>query len=101
MPGLFSGEINNQDRSSLSWSPDKNNGQPAYWGVLLAGDRRGCVQNIVLGYVSAVCMHGFYDACAMMGTGLSTLVFLAFVVIMYIVILRLIRNESATDAPIE
>ncbi len=66
-----------------------------------AGDHRACVQNIVLGYVSAVCMHGFYDACAMMGTGLSTLVFLAFVVIMYIVILRLIRNESATDAPIE
>ena len=64
------------------------------------GNHAECKRNILMGYVSAVAMHGFYDACAMIGTGLSTLIFVVFVIVMYLVIIRLIRNESLTDEPI-
>ena len=52
------------------------------------------------GYLSAVVLHGFYDACAMIGTGLSTVAFLVFVALMFIGVFRLIRRESVTDSPV-
>lgn len=60
----------------------------------------GCRANLTLGYLAAVFLHGFYDACAMIGTGKAMLVFLIFVAVMYIVVFRLIRREAAADAPI-
>ena len=64
------------------------------------GQKQECRANMITGYVSAVAMHGFYDTCAMIGTGLSTLIFLAFVAVMYVVVIRMVKSESSTDAPV-
>lgn len=56
--------------------------------------------NLWAGYLSAVFLHGFYDSCAMSGTVLATTLFIAFVVVMYVVVFRLIRHESNTDRPV-
>ena len=58
------------------------------------------VFNLLMAYLSAVFLHGFYDACAMIGNTLSTIIFIVFVAIMYIVVIRLIKHESKTDARI-
>lgn len=50
-----------------------------------------------IGLVLAIFFHGFYDCCAMLGTGMATIVFLAFVAVMYVWVYRLLRRESATD----
>lgn len=64
------------------------------------GDRSGARREQWTGCLLAAFFHGFYDACAMMGTTRSTLAFLAFVVIMYLWVRRIVRRESATDAPV-
>lgn len=64
------------------------------------GDWRGQRRNQRAGYLTAVLFHGFYDACAMMGTSAATVVFVAFVVVMYLLVFRLLKRESATDAPV-
>lgn len=64
------------------------------------GDWRGARREQRTGYLLAVFFHGFYDACAMMGTARATGVFLVFVVLMYLLVFRLVRRESATDAPV-
>ncbi|MGE4354297.1 MAG: PrsW family intramembrane metalloprotease [Oscillospiraceae bacterium] len=64
------------------------------------GNKRGEILNLWAGYLIAVVLHGFYDACTMIGTVLSTLLFVAFVVGMYIVVIRLIKKESASDRPL-
>ncbi len=56
--------------------------------------------NLIAGYAAAVLLHGFYDACAMMQSGLSTLIFVLFVIIMYVLIYRLIRRESRENRPV-
>lgn len=58
------------------------------------------IRNILAGYLLAVLLHGFYDSCAMIGTGLATIVFIAFVVVMYIVIIRLIKKSSEENTPL-
>lgn len=63
------------------------------------GDPAGKTKNLIAGYASAVFLHGFYDACAMIGTVLSTLVFLIFVALMFFAVVRLLRRESRTDEP--
>ena len=64
------------------------------------GDTAGMKKNKLLAFVWAVVAHGFYDACLMVGTGLSTILFVAFVIFMYVFIFRLIKNEAATDEPV-
>ena len=64
------------------------------------GDVAGRRKNLWAAYLSAVVLHGFYDACALIGSVLSTLLFLAFVVVMYIVVIRMVKRQSATDAPV-
>ena len=53
--------------------------------------------SLIAAYLVAVFLHGFYDACAMMQTSLSSIIFYAFVIIMYILIIRLIKHESQSD----
>lgn len=65
-----------------------------------SGNKKGKTANLWAGYFAAVLLHGFYDSCAMIGNVLSTVLFVAFVVIMYIVVIRLIKKESASDRPI-
>lgn len=64
------------------------------------GDRFGCRLNLVLGYLAAVLLHGFYDTCCMTGTSHSTALFVVFVIAMYLAVFLLIRHESRTDAPV-
>ena len=51
-------------------------------------------------YLAAVFYHGFYDACAMLGTTLSMIVFFIFFGVTYFRAFRTVRTESRTDAPI-
>ena len=60
----------------------------------------GAALNLCAGYLIAVALHGFYDACAMSGTAFSTALFLAFVLLMFFAAWRTIKRESATDRPI-
>ncbi|WP_274941522.1 PrsW family intramembrane metalloprotease [Chordicoccus furentiruminis] len=64
------------------------------------GERGRSAVNLAAGYLLAVFLHGFYDSCAMIGTGLSTVVFVLFVAVMYIVVFQLLRHESRTDEPV-
>lgn len=64
------------------------------------GDDVGATRNIVLGYVLAVFLHGFYDACAMIGTSLSTVLFVIFVMIMFLGVYRSLKREAARDLPV-
>ena len=48
-------------------------------------------------YLWAVLLHGFYDACLMIGTGGTTVVFLIFVAITYTRMFRRLRREAAQD----
>ncbi|MEA4912017.1 MAG: PrsW family intramembrane metalloprotease [Oscillospiraceae bacterium] len=65
------------------------------------GNTAGKIANLFLGYLSAVLLHGFYDACAMLGTTLATVLFIAFVVIMYILVIRLVKREAQNDRPVD
>ena len=64
------------------------------------GNRFGCTVNMVLSYLFPVLLHGVYDSCCMTGTNQSTAVFVAFVIVMYLIVYLLIRRESRTDAPV-
>ncbi len=64
------------------------------------GDAAGAGRNMRLAFLSAVFLHGFYDACAMIGTGLASLLFYVFVAVMYVVVYRTIRRESREDRPV-
>ncbi len=66
----------------------------------LRGDAQGRKENLICAYLSSVLLHGFYDACVMMGTALSTVIFVVFVIVMYRWVIRLIRKESAGDMPV-
>ena len=48
------------------------------------------VMNLLASYLSAVFLHGFYDSCAMIGNTLSTVIFIAFVALMYVIVISLI-----------
>ena len=64
------------------------------------GDYDGAQKNLRIGYLSAVFLHGFYDACAMMGTTRASLLFVVFVALMFFWVYRQVKRESATDAPV-
>lgn len=65
-----------------------------------SGNHVGKVWNLLLGYLTSVLLHGFYDACAMSGTTQATLAFYVFVAVMYVVVYRLIRSASRKDRPV-
>lgn len=64
------------------------------------GDALGRKINLWVGYLLAVFLHGFYDSCAMIGSRLSTLLFVVFVIAMYVIVTRMIRREARTDHPV-
>jgi len=64
------------------------------------GNRFAKNANLIAGYLIAVLLHGFYDTCASSGNVLSTVLFIAFVIIMYIVVIRRVKTDSANDRPI-
>lgn len=56
-----------------------------------------CKVQLLLGYLAAVFLHGVYDSCCMVGTGESTAIFIAFVAVMYFIVIRTVQRESRTD----
>ena len=64
------------------------------------GDNHKASVNRWLSYIVAVLLHGFYDACAMKQTVLSTIVFFAFIVAVDIFMIRTIKKESREDHPL-
>ena len=64
------------------------------------GRKGACAANVILGYLIAVLLHGFYDSCAMIGSSLSMILFAAFIVVIYIIVFKVVRSESRTDRPI-
>ena len=54
-----------------------------------------------LAYVMAVLLHGFYDACLMIESTISSVLFVIFVIALYVWIFKRIGRESATDTPFE
>ena len=64
------------------------------------GDYGGSRRCLCKGYLFAVFLHGFYDACAMTGTANASMVFLLFVALMFAAAYRALKRESATDGPI-
>ena len=64
------------------------------------GDEAGARANLRRGYLLAVVLHGFYDACAMIESALSSVLFFGFVVVMYVVVIRRIKREADEDAPV-
>lgn len=62
------------------------------------GDYDGVRKNLRTGYLFAVFLHGFYDACAMIGTARATILFLAFAALMFFKVYRQLKRESLTDA---
>lgn len=53
--------------------------------------------NLQMAYVAAVVFHGFYDACAMIGTRAAMLIFMGFVVVMFLLVFWIVKNESYLD----
>lgn len=64
------------------------------------GDEAGRQRDLMAGYLAAVLLHGIYDSCAMIGSMLSMVLFVVFVLLMYRGVYRLLKRESATDAPV-
>ena len=56
--------------------------------------------HLLLAYLAPVFLHGVYDSCCMLGSNMSTVVFLLFVAAMYFIVIRMIKRESRTDRPI-
>lgn len=57
-------------------------------------------RNLTASYLSSVFLHAFYDASAMIETGLSTVIFLLFVIVMYFIVIRKIKKSSQMDRKI-
>jgi len=64
------------------------------------GDDGGVRRNLRTGYLAAVFFHGFYDTCAMIGTPLSTVLFVVFVAWMFWRVYRRVKHESISDTPV-
>lgn len=61
------------------------------------GDRRGARLNLWAAYLVAVALHSFYDSTAMINTATATSLFVTFVIMMYIIVIRKVKKESTHD----
>lgn len=64
------------------------------------GNHAAARSDLMMAYFSAVLLHGFYDACAMVGTAKASVLFIAFVVVVYWRMIRLLKREAAQDTPV-
>lgn len=55
---------------------------------------------LFLSYLIPVFLHGLYDACAMLHTTFTVIFFYAFVIIMYVIVIRRIKREAQRDSRI-
>ncbi|MBR2990198.1 MAG: PrsW family intramembrane metalloprotease [Solobacterium sp.] len=61
------------------------------------GNHGAKITRMILAYLSAVAVHTMYDALAMIGTDRATILFFLFVMVMYVVVYRKVKAESAGD----
>ena len=61
------------------------------------GRRAKSAFELAIGYILAVFLHGTYDTCAMIHSSESTLIFVAIIVVLYIIVFSLVKHESRTD----
>ena len=64
------------------------------------GNAAAAKSNLAAGFLAAVLLHGFYDACLMVGSSLSMVIFIGFVVFMYFYVSRLVKAAAREDRPI-
>jgi protease PrsW len=55
---------------------------------------------LLLSYLSAVCVHTAYDAILMVDSEISSIIFIVFVIVMYIVVYKKVKKASIEDAHI-
>lgn len=65
----------------------------------LGGDmgKKGKHRSLFIGYLLAVLMHGTYDSCAMIGSQTSTIIYIAVIIVMYLICFGLVRREAKND----
>ena len=75
-----------------------------YYGRAKLRENRGQTMaarsDLMMAYFTAVLLHGFYDACAMIGTTKAMILFIVFVVITYFRMFRIVKREADRDAPV-
>lgn len=54
----------------------------------------------LIGYLVAVFLHGFYDACALTGSTTATIIFFIFVALVDISVIYMIKRGSREDEPL-
>ncbi len=64
------------------------------------GNTQKAVVNLILSYLTAVFLHGFYDSCAMIGTTTAMIIFVIFIIALDISVFMMVRHESRTDGPV-
>lgn len=64
------------------------------------GEKGAKTANMFAAYAMPVFLHGFYDACAMIGNVIATLLFILFVIVMYIIVILVIKREARTDTAV-
>ena len=64
------------------------------------GRERRARSRLWMAYIWPVFLHGFYDACAMIGGRTATVVFLVFVAWMFLFVWHGLKKKSAADAPV-
>ena len=63
----------------------------------IRGDQKEKKANLILAYCAPVFLHAFYDACAISENTVAFYLFVVFVIAMYFIIYRLIKQEARTD----
>lgn len=64
------------------------------------GRERSARYRLRSAYIWPVFLHGFYDACAMIGGRLATITFFSFVALMFLLVWRSLKRESFMDVPV-
>lgn len=61
------------------------------------GDVFGCRCYLIIGYLLAVFLHGFFDTAAMTGNMFGITALIVAILIIYFVIIKVVRKEAAKD----
>lgn len=62
----------------------------------------GCVKrNLRMGLFIAIFLHGFFNACLVVDTVASFIMFIVFAILMFIVVFRRIKSEAASDVKLQ
>ena len=66
----------------------------------LAGDAAGSSKMIRRGYLTVVFIHGLYDFCASMDAAIYLVIFYAFLIFLYVVTYRKLKEVQRQDSPV-